>query len=578
MNETNLFLKSGTFTAKKYNRILIASAGSWMVALIDSCADTILAGAFLDELAVSAVSLVQPISSVVSFFAYLVSVGTAILFSRECGAFRREKAYQYVGQGIICSVAISVLLVVLMALFRDSLMAFYGASEEITALAREYYMCEIFFAAVYPIYFLVYQLVMVDGDEVFSLLACIAGAGGNLIASALLVGPFGISGLAYGTIIGTVAGLAVYCIHFLRRTNSVRARAYFNLRELGGIVKISSSTSMTLLYVALIDIIMNKFVISSFGDEYLPAYAVVNFMLNLGAIFCSLYDAGSGFISVAYGENNPEGIKRTMRIACRSLVIFSVAVMVILELLSPYAPDLYSITDPAVRGASVFAARAISLSCPALAVYYLFCTYYPTVGREWLGHILSGLYMMILPLAMALPLGLILDFNGLSIGFALTSPVAEIITALVIWARFGKKAVPMALEDTEEESLFYDLRLSPDSIAALCQTVCNELKERNVPAEVSNEVQLILEDGYMTIMEMNPGKKVLTECDILISPKALRLITRDNGCIFDITDPDAKVRGLRSYLLARLMARNTERSNTTTVSFNRNSYLWPLQE
>ena len=47
---------------------------------------------------------------------------------------------------------------------------------------------------------------------------------------------------------------------------------------------------------------------------------------------------------------------------------------------------------------------------------------------------------------------------------------------------------------------------------------------------------------------------------------------RDDGVIFDITDADAKVNGLRTYLVATMMQHQSEKSNILTTGFNRNVF------
>jgi len=577
MKQELVFLKRGAFTRKKYNSILFALTLAWAVSFIDSCADTLLAGILLDETAVSAVALVQPITSVISFLSYLVSVGTVVMFSRESGAFNRDKAYKYVGQGFIASVGISIFLVIAMILIREPYLAYYQASAEITELARQYYFCQIIFAAIYPVYFIIYQIIAIDGDETCGFIASLVSAITNIYFSYTLSLTYGIKGLSYGSIIGVVAAIMVYGTHFIKKSNSIRVKLYFNMQELWEVIKIGSATAMTLLYIAIIDIVMNRFVIAMFGDIYLPAYAVVNFILNMGAVFSGLYDACSGFIGVAHGENNPESIRQTMRISYRGAAIISLIMLIVIEYIAPYVPDLYGISDPIVRSAAIYAARIIPLSFPALAVYYLFGSYYPLVGYVWLGHVISVVYMLIAPIALAMPLGLMFGFNGMSFGFMLTCVLADIVVFIIVRVKYGKKAVPLILPETDEEAIFYELVLTEKNISKLCETVQKQLEKRHIPSSINNEVQLILEESYMKIMKHNKGRKVYTECNLLISESSLRLITRDNGKIFDITDADAKITDFRSYVVAQVMQRNPERLNTTTISFNRNSYSWKLK-
>jgi len=574
MRNSSKLLPQGTFVRTKYRKLLLAGIMTWIVTLVDSCADTFIAGIYINEAAVSGVELVTPFFSILTFVAYLIAMGTALLYSRESGAFHYERAYGLVGQGVICAAAASALLVIAMVVLREPLMNYYSPSPEVVAYANEYYTYQIFFAVMYPIFYLASQLVVIDGDETIPVAATVTMAGVNLGASLLLVGNYGVRGIALGTAIGAFCGFCVYGLHFLRKTNSIRIRLRFAWKDVAEMVKLSSTTAVTLLYVAIIDIIMNKYVIDNFTDAYLPAYAVINFVLNLGTIYSSSFDAASGFVSVAYGERNPMNIKKVMKIATAAVLIEAALSFVIIECAAEKIPQYYGITNPEVFAAAAYAARVVAISFPAIGLYYLYCAYYPAVGHVLLGNIATAIYMLITPLAVAMPLGDTFGFNGLSWGFMFTSVITVIATVLMIHIKYGRNAAPLILENTEEKALSYDLCLCRESITALCDRVRSDLTERDIDHSIVNEVQLIMEESYMTILEVNKNKPVLSECNLLIADQSLRLITRDNGRIFDITDADAKVKDLRSYMLARLMEHNPERSHVTTISFNRNSYLW----
>jgi len=577
MKPYSAILKQGTFTQRKYNKLLAAGILMWMVTLVDSCADTFLAGIYIGENAVSGVELVSPFFSILSFVAYIIAMGTALLYSRESGAFRRERAYGIVGQGIICAAGASVILVAAMIFLREPLMSFYSSSAEVTAYANEYYTYQLFFALIYPVFYLLSELVIIDGDEIVPAAATVTMALVNMGASLLLVKSGGVKGLALGTVIGAASGLLVYCVHFLRKTNSIRVRFRFSVKDVAEMAKLSSSTAVTFLYVAVIDIIMNRYVISHFTDAYLPAYAVINFVLNLGEVCSSTFDAASGFISVGFGEKNPDSIRRVMKIATVAVIFEALVALAVLQFVAPAISTFYGITDPKAAAAATHAARITALSFPAIGLYYLYCAYYPAVEHVLLGNITTVVYMLLTPLAVAMPLGNAFGFEGLTWGFALTAVIAILVMLLAVRLKYGRKAVPLILQDTEEESLLYDISLSSESIAALIDRVRGDLTERAVSPGVINEVSLILEESYMTILEANPKKKTLSECSILLSGRSLRLITRDNGRIFDITDANAKIKDMRSYLLACLMERNPGRSHVTTISFNRNCYVWDFE-
>ena len=120
-------LRKHGFVAKKYNSLFFAYLLGWVVSLIGSLSDSVLAGMLISEDAVAAVELVTPLFNILMFFATLIGIGVSTLFSTYLGAFDKEKAAKVNGMGLIISVAAGVLFTVLMFVFKDAYFAFYGS-------------------------------------------------------------------------------------------------------------------------------------------------------------------------------------------------------------------------------------------------------------------------------------------------------------------------------------------------------------------------------------------------------------------------------------------------------------------
>ena len=76
----------------------------------------------------------------------------------------------------------------------------------------------------------------------------------------------------------------------------------------------------------------------------------------------------------------------------------------------------------------------------------------------------------------------------------------------------------------------------------------------------------------MTVRERNPSRKrILGEVTLDLN-NGILMTLRDDGIIFDITDADAKVSSLRTYLVASVMERHRDRINLVTAGFNRNVF------
>ena len=76
----------------------------------------------------------------------------------------------------------------------------------------------------------------------------------------------------------------------------------------------------------------------------------------------------------------------------------------------------------------------------------------------------------------------------------------------------------------------------------------------------------------MAVRERNPGRRrILGEVTLDLND-GVKMTLRDDGVIFDITDADAKVTSLRTYLVASVMERQRGRLNLVTTGFNRNVF------
>jgi len=569
----SLLLKEGSFYNKKYVNVFIGSLLGWVVSVVGGMADSIIAGLYLDSNAVSAVGLVTPIGSFLYFLSILISVGIAIMYSTELGAFNVERSRKIAGMGLIASITIGVVIAVLMLIFKDAILGFYGCSGEIMQYASDYYDAYVWIGLLYPPMWLIYNMISFDGDSVTILINDIVIALLNSLLSFILVQKIGVAGLAMGTLLSTIAGFIVLIPHFFKKSNSIHFKFYFSLKDMWESVKLSSASSSTYLYMALLDIIFNKLIIVMYGDIYLPAYTVVNAVINFQGVLACAMGAGAIFTSVAYGENNPNAIKRILKTVLKFGLVLTLIFTAIMAVVSPYWSSLYAITEPEIAAASRFAGLLIPLESILTFFIYSGLVYYPVINRPTEGNILALTYMFLGPILIAAPLGYFIGFNGLSVGFFLTPFFAALV--LVVYLAFKKKLNKnMVLpSDTDEEELHLDIKLNVESIVALRDKVGEFLQSESVPEKIVNEIKIILEDTLTYIKDKN-NKTVLCECTVLVNHKHVRVITKDNGKVFDITKEADNSLDLRCYVAARLMEQANEKSNTTTISFNRNTYIW----
>ncbi len=563
---------------KKYNSMLIASFLGWLVGLVGELADSIIAGQFISETAVSATGLVAPLFNFNFFFSVMIGLGSANRYAIKSGRFEKDEAYRTAGQALVLSIGAGIIFSGLMFFGEDLVFSFYNAGPEVEALAREYYEGMIIVTLLAPPFWTFYYLVSVDGDSNAVLAADILQAIGNFAASLFFVNQMGIKGIALGTCVGLVLSWCMLIPHFFSKKNSIRFKPSFSFKCLRDVVFFGSTSAMTSVYIGIVDVVFNKFILLHYGAALLASYAIINLILNLAQVSTCAVDSGSGFIATAYAESNSVAMRRLLRMITRVMVIVSGCLMLFFLVFANYAPNVYGIVEPAAREAAVYATKVLALSYVPSAFIFMYLGYFPRIEKPFLGNLAGFLYSLFTPIAIAMPLGLI-SYNAMSWGFFATPSVTMLIMGVIIIKKFGKNSFPYPIPKTEAEKIFiHEFAVTDEEIVLVKDMVADELKTADVSESIINKLALMIEEALTVVKNQNtkihPGKIILADATIMVFKDRVQLITRDNGVIFDITRVDEKLSSLEAYVAASLMNDNDENSYVTSVSFNRNLFCW----
>jgi hypothetical protein len=136
----------------------------------------------------------------------------------------------------------------------------------------------------------------------------------------------------------------------------------------------------------------------------------------------------------------------------------------------------------------------------------------------------------------------------------------------------GRRKFPYLLPSDREAAIrVFDLELDPVSVCASSAAVEAHLKLKGVDGRRASKAALLVEEALMVVSDRNAGKHIKAEITVDLND-GLTLVLRDDGEIFDITDTDARISSLRSYLVSNLMTAIPSRRNLTTTGFNRNVF------
>ena len=136
------------------------------------------------------------------------------------------------------------------------------------------------------------------------------------------------------------------------------------------------------------------------------------------------------------------------------------------------------------------------------------------------------------------------------------APVAAVLLSLfVILAKGGRKGFPFMIpRDRDPLIHIYDFDLNQDTIMSMAETASELANENGYDKHIQTLVSLYLEETLSLIREKNAEKKkkIHIECTLITEKEGMRLILRDSGSIFDLSDSNALPDSFRQYVVANM--------------------------
>lgn len=567
-----MLLRDGSFVRNKYFKLFIANLVGWVITISADFFDSLAAGLNINADAVAGIEIATPIDSIQYAIAMLLTYSIGVLYSRELGSHNKDQSKKIAGMGLIVSLIAGVIVAAITYVLADWFVGQYDCSEVVADYAITFIHNGCFRIPVYYLYWILYQLILFDGDEINILAADIAVMVFSLIIPNFLAIKYGFIGLSYSKLFIYILVVLILGLHFLSKRNSISFKPYFSWKDFIELIKLSSAYSLTNVYMAIVDMIFNSIIVTRYSDAALPAYTVVNYLLNLAECLTASIYAGQIFVSNSYGEKSYKSIENTMKLVVKTSIVLSLSLSLLLCAIAPIWPTLFGIELKWVYDLAVFAGRVIPLTYVFSSFIYTFINYYPIIERPLFGNIVAFVYMFVAPIVVCLPLACFFSFKVMAIGFALT-PAFTIALMYVYFLIRKEKGAPFFIPKSDQKEYYYNIKVSQDSIIELRDGLLMDAKSQGISSSLLNIIGVVVEDILVLIKSANQ-KKVIAEVTLLIDEKSARLIIKDNGRIFDVVKEIEKCKSLRAYTIDRLTSNTYEKANDVAISFNRNVFYW----
>lgn len=566
--------------SKKYFSMLLGGTLNMIVATIMLMSDSVIAGAVIGPDAVAAITLVTPLYTLAVFFGSVISIGIPLLYSTEMGKFNKERADQSFGSGVLMSIIVGIILYLLVTFLGDFYLKSYSPESEVLKQAQGYLFWMRYVILTMPIQMLIVNMVYGDGDETISTIANLVQGIGNIALSIILCPILGTRGIGLASFIFNIVSILILLAHFLKKSNSLRWNLYFSFPMMKNVLRYSMIDSSSYLFLAVFTAALNAFISSRFGPEYLIIASAIALCREFQMVFDGIGQAVGPIFSVYIGEKNHNGLRSSYSLANKTAVIEGIAVTVLLVIIAPFVPQFLNVADPVLAEWVVKGVRITAFGSVFISILYLLTSYYLVIERIGLGLAVCALRDMIFSVGLAVVFGMLFGITGMFSGVAAAPAVAYALLLIYLVVRYGKNDCPLLLSKVsgDQNSYLFHLSVEADQIIGLQKKVEALLRGKGVDNRTVGKIKFLIEELYVLIREKNENKKVLSEFTIFLHSGEIKIITKDDGVLFDLSADDVTVTSLASFAVSAYMEKlGEDKYHLTTMSLNRNAFVFKTQ-
>ncbi|MEA4900117.1 MATE family efflux transporter [Desulfitobacterium sp.] len=398
----------------------------------------IFVGQGVGSIALAAVTVAQPIMTIMMAFGVLIGIGATALASIRMGEQKYKEVEEIAGNATLLLIILPLVIAVIYYLFSDTFLRLFGASEEVLPYARDYmnvFMLGAIPGALSPG---LNNFIRAQGNPRFSMTTQIIGAVINIVFNYIFIFMMGlgIKGSALATVFGQVVSMIWVLSFFFQDKSRIKLRAKNLKPKLSITLKITTigfAPFALQLAASVQQTILNQTVKFYGGDLALSAVGII---MSTGMLFImpiiGLSQGAQPIVGFNYGAKLYNRVKEAEKKAIFYATIFSVVSFFLIRMFAIPIVGLFSAEDPALTELSAHALVTFFALLPIIGFQIMGSNYFQAVGKAVESTILSlsRQVLFFIPLLLILP-----RFWGIE-GVWRTAPIADACSVLLTGAIF----------------------------------------------------------------------------------------------------------------------------------------------
>lgn len=426
--------KIGTLLRKYAVPAIIAMTASSLYNIVDS----IFIGQGVGPYAISGFAITFPFMNLAAAFGSLIGVGASTLSSVLLGQRDYDNAKKVLGNVVVLNLIIGGLFSLFSLLFLDSILYFFGASENTLPYAKEYMVIILAGNIVTHMYLGLNALLRSSGHPKQAMAATMLTVALNCILDPIFIFVFdmGIAGAAWATVLAQVVALMWLLkifsdknelIHFQKGIFKLQKKIVLDSLAIGLAPFLMNSVS------CFVVIFINRQLLKYGGDLSVGAYGIVNRYVFLFMMIVMGFTQGMQPIAgYNYGARQYDRVVDVLKRTIKWAMLIMTTSFIVGELFPQMVVSAFT-SDPDLIEKAANGVRIIVLAFPVIGINLVTSNFFQSIGKPKRSIFLSLSRQLIFltPLLYFLPM--FMGEKGVWWSFAISDVISTVVASLLLY-------------------------------------------------------------------------------------------------------------------------------------------------
>lgn len=414
---------------------------SLLISELYNMVDTLFVGRNVGGLAIGALVLVFPIQRLIIALSIMVSTGTSTAFARANGKKDKGRSKVIFQNGFSLITIIMLFLIVFVSVFKENILMFLGASENMLPLALKYLQVIIFGSIFLALTIFISNICITLGNNKVSIISNTIGAGMNILLDYILIVHFemGIEGAAIATLTSQITGFSYAFYNYIKlvKRHNIETKLNLKWKVIVPILAVGLAGFIVEIEDGVVMGVLNNLLRDTSGDSGIIILGLVSKIYMF--LFITMWGIASAMQPIAaynVGAGNFKRLKELMK----KTTLYSFITTIILWTIGLIFTEqilLFFIKDTNLIKEASRAFRILISLFPLISIYYVSIFYFQAIGNARASILISALRQLII----MIPLSVILVklFNMGELGIWISYPISDLVSSVISFMLIRKE-------------------------------------------------------------------------------------------------------------------------------------------